>query len=79
MFHSLTRIEDFRRSTISCWRRKRFSASGRVGRVNHDRIASPSRVRNPTIGRFVTVNFQLHVIPDKVFGRHKCYRHNGRA
>jgi len=54
MFHSLTRFGDLRYSTTSCWRRRRFSASSRARRVNRDRIASSSWVRNATIGRFFT-------------------------
>jgi hypothetical protein len=52
MFHSLTAFGDLRCSNTSCWRRRRFSASSRARRVNYDRRASSSRVRNATIGCF---------------------------
>ena len=50
MFHSLARFGDLRPSTISCWRKTRFSASSRARRANDDRITSSSWVRNANIG-----------------------------
>src|ERR1700738_5052892 len=47
-FRSFTRVGDLRRRTTSCWRRMRFSASSRARRMNCDRIASSSWVRNAT-------------------------------
>src|ERR1700730_13626230 len=70
MFRSLTRVGGLRRRTTSCWRRMRFSASSRARRVNCDRIASSSWVRNATIGASLPYAHP-RVIPDKVFGRHR--------
>src|SRR5580704_11698281 len=69
MFHSLTRVGDLRRRTISCWRGRRFSASSRARRVSGERKANNSWVRNATIGRFITIRHP-RVIPDEIFGRH---------
>src|ERR1700677_4592379 len=74
MFHSLTRVRDLHRSTTSCWRKMRFSASSRARRVNHDRVASSSWVRNTTIGRFFTIPPPARHT-DKVFGRHTIEDH----
>ncbi len=71
-FHSLTRVEDLRRRTTSCWRSRRFSASSRARRVNRDRIASSSwSETRPSTASLPYAH--PTVIPDKVFGRHNLY------